>query len=111
MSNLLLILRRRSFHSSACTKGNSIITPSVETIDNNNVSVSKVKPAKVAKQVGVTTIARKLLEQNKKSEQKHYKIIEFISSPEFLVACYEEIKSKPGNMTRGIDKTTLDGLN
>jgi len=30
---------------------------------------------------------------------------------ELYLAAYEKIKSKPGNMTKGIDGTTLDGLN
>ena len=50
-------------------------------------------------------------EQNRKTDQKYYKIINRIADPHFLVACYEEIKSKPGNMTRGTDKTMLDGIN
>lgn len=111
-------MRRRSFHSSAsiCTKGNSITSSKVETLDSNpfcygEKPVSKVKPAKVAKRVGVTTMARKLLEQNKITEQRHYKILRIIADPNFLVACYDEIRSKQGNMTRGIDKTTLDGIN
>lgn len=107
-------MRRRSFHSSAstCTKGNSITSPRVETLDSNlEKPVNKVKPAKVAKRVGVTTMVRKLLEQNKVAEQKYYKIMKIIADPKFLVACYDEIRSKQGNMTRGIDETTLDGIN
>ena len=37
-------------------------------------------------------------------------LINTLKKPEYLVACYEEIKSKPGNMTRGSNKETLDGL-
>lgn len=33
-----------------------------------------------------------------------------MGNPDFLWACYELIKSKPGNMSHGIDNTTLDGL-
>lgn len=105
-----LSTRIRSFHSSACTKRNSI-TSSKETIDNNlEKPVSKVKSQKVAKRVGVTTIARKLLDQNKVSGQKYYKIMNSIADPNFLVACYDEIKSKPGNMTGAVERSTLDGL-
>lgn len=107
-------MRRRSFHSSACyTKGNSITSLKVEDNDGNKEKIKpvrEVKPKMVAKQVGVTTIARKLLEQNKKPEQKHYKINQLISDCEFLIACYNEIKSKKGNMTKGSDDITLDGI-
>lgn len=34
-----------------------------------------------------------------------------IADPEFLMYAYSLIKSKPGNMTPGLDKETLDGLN
>lgn len=109
-----LITRRRSFHISACktrAKGNSIGAPSIEIIDNDNLNLTReVKPKKVAKQVRVTTIMKEYLELRSGKDQKHYQILNKISSPEFLVACYEEIKSKPGNMTRGSDKETLDGL-
>lgn len=106
-------MRRRSFHSSAfsCAKGNSITSPKVETLDNNlEKPTNKVKPSKVAKRVGVTTMVRKLLEQNKVAGQKYYKIMKVIADPNFLVACYDEIKSIPGNMTRGVDRVTLDGI-
>lgn len=107
-----LSTRRRSFHSSACTKENSINTPRVETLDSNQEKpTNKVKPRRVAKRVGVTTIARKLLEQNNSTNQKFFKVLNSIADPEFLIACYNEIKSKQGNMTEGIDKVTLDGIN
>lgn len=41
----------------------------------------------------------------------YYNLNKLLSDPYFLIACYENIKSKPGNMTKGIDKYTLDGLN
>lgn len=33
-----------------------------------------------------------------------------LSDPLVLKQAYEMIKSKPGNMTKGIDKETLDGI-
>lgn len=41
----------------------------------------------------------------------YYNLNQILSDPYFLIACYENIKSKPGNMTKGIDNYTLDGLN
>lgn len=47
-----------------------------------------------------------------KNESKKYNgIINILSDPLFLQACYLEIKSKPGNMSRGITSETLDGIN
>lgn len=88
-------------------------SPKAKALDcNQEKPVSKVKPLKVAKRVGVTTIAKKLLEQNKTDEQKFHGVMKIITDPNFLVGCYEEIKSKPGNMTRrGVDGSTLDGIN
>lgn len=107
-----LAMRRRSFHTSAiCMKGNSMDILDIEMLDNNNVPAREVKPGRMAKRVGVTTIMREYLELGKKPDQKHYNIIKTIADPHFLVACYEEIMGKPGNMTRGSDKETLDGLN
>jgi len=42
---------------------------------------------------------------------KFYKLLDKLSDPFFLVACYEEIKGKKGNMTQGSDNYTIDGLN
>lgn len=33
-----------------------------------------------------------------------------LSKPEVLKVAYETIKSKPGNMTPGVDNETLDGI-
>lgn len=33
-----------------------------------------------------------------------------MSDPEILKIAYLMIKSKPGNMTEGVDKETLDGI-
>ena len=38
-------------------------------------------------------------------------IINILANPLFLQACYLEITSKPGNMSKGIIDETLDGIN
>lgn len=45
-----------------------------------------------------------------KKKGKYNGLIRIISKPEFLLHCYLLIKGKPGNITPGIDKFTLDGL-
>jgi len=48
----------------------------------------------------------KCLEKN----NKYNGLIKIISNVDYLIICYELIKSKPGNMTMGIKKETLDGI-
>lgn len=47
------------------------------------------------------------------SRDRYTKINNIISNPLFLIACYEIIKGKPGNMTPGADikQLTQDGIN
>jgi hypothetical protein len=93
-------------------KGSTIDSPSFEALDRYIQNpVNKVKPSRVAKRVGVTTIAMSKLELFKKSGQKHYNLLQIIADPLFLVACYEEIAKKKGNMTPGTDGYTIDGIN
>lgn len=106
-------MRKRSFHSSSVvgTKGNSR-----NVIDNKEVSIStknrdgKVKSIKSSANPPLANIVSLKLDEFKTYDAKYNKIIQLISDPFFLVACYEEIKGKPGNMTRGIKKETLDGI-
>lgn len=95
------ITRKRSLHTSVLThmKGDSLSFPVAEAVYSYNVPVREVKPLEVAKQVGVTSIVRKHLDQKKKQCQKYYKIINFIANPHFLAVCYEEITGKQINNT------------
>jgi hypothetical protein len=68
------------------------------------------KPEWVSGGVGATTTVRKLLERRNLKNQKHYKLIDILSNPFFLEKCYMEIRSKPGNMTKGTNNETLDKL-
>jgi group II intron reverse transcriptase/maturase len=55
---------------------------------------------------------KELMELNKnKAEHVHDKLIHIVSDVKVLTLAYEIIKSNPGNMTTGIDSTTLDGIN
>lgn len=38
-------------------------------------------------------------------------LVKLLSEPFYLVKCYEAIRGKPGNMTRGSGPETLDGIN
>jgi len=48
---------------------------------------------------------------NKFKHGRYFRIMDIITNPTFLINCYELIKGRPGNMTPGTDRTTLDGIN
>lgn len=105
--------RKRSFHSSSVvgTKGNS-----QNVLDNKEVSTNtinrdgEVKTVKASANPPLARIISQKLSKFITYDAKYNKFIQLLSDPSFLVACYEEIKGKAGNMTRGIKKETLDGL-
>lgn len=68
------------------------------------------KVRKVARTVSLITLVQKELQLYKDRNDVYNGLINIVKRPEFLVACYEEIRGKPGNMTKGITKETLDGL-
>lgn len=41
---------------------------------------------------------------------KYNGLINILANSEFLQACYLDIRSKPGNMPKGISNETLDGI-
>lgn len=110
------ILRKRSFHSSSVTlntlsKGNRDLMSVSEIIDNHPkilVGDTKLLVKKAVKPSNVTTMVMEKLTYN--NGNKFFKLLDILSDPFFLVACYEEIKGKKGNMTPGSDNYTLDGL-
>ena len=111
------MMRKRSFHMSCRdrkdlhleTKGNSSKNESVlsKVFEEKKVSDS-VK--KINRKVSFVTLVKQEIKNYKNKQNNYNGLIRLISRPEFLIACYEEIKGKPGNMTPGMDKTTLDGL-
>ena len=46
----------------------------------------------------------------RKGDNKYYGLVRILANSDFLKYCYLEIKSKPGNMTPGSERTTLDGI-
>lgn len=112
-------MRGRSLHSSKHsnlkTKGDSQNSLTLKAIDNSKAltraPAKSDKPTKVSYEIGATTIVKKILEQQNLKGQKHYKLLDIITDPSFLEKCYREIRSKPGNMTKGTDNETLDGIN
>ena len=70
------------------------------------------KPKLVRKDISVGAWLRRELDENTNVRNKFTKVIKILANPLYLVACYEIIKGKPGNMTPGsdINKMTLDGI-
>jgi len=40
------------------------------------------------------------MKKYKNENQKYYNLIKILSDPYFLIVCYEDIQSNPGNMTK-----------
>lgn len=58
--------------------------------------------------ISVSTIIRNLLIQE--SDNRYSNVFLTMTSPLILKLAYETIKSKPGNMVKGTDHLTLDGI-
>jgi len=85
------------------TVGHNVVNPTITpppVIKNPSVA-SKLK------RINPITLIRGLL---RFENGKCVNILEIASSVEILKIAYETIKSKPGNMSRGTNKETLDGI-
>jgi retron-type reverse transcriptase len=52
---------------------------------------------------------KRILKLSKEKGQCVNKVMHILWDPEYLLVCYWNIRSRPGNMTRGVDLKTLDG--
>ena len=112
----------QSFHSSAfnlSAKENSrksLIQESHDSMLTDNDSLNPLKGSKLKNSLlkkGMSISLWTKIELNKyiSKNSKYNRIINILLNPLFLQACYLEIKSKPGNMSKGITNETLDGIN
>lgn len=119
ISLLTPIMRRRNFHTSGRVekllrdaKGNKLgmklksQSPQANT-DSDNLTC---KVHITRKSDSLVTFTRKELQLYKDRRGVYNGLINILKKPEFLVACYEDIKGKPGKMTKGTTNETLDGL-
>lgn len=105
-------MRGRSFHSSVTAKGNSRKPSSLKAHDSNATGADKLNLVKGSNSItSVSSWAKYEVNMLLKGDGTYNGLIRILSNPEFLQACYLEIKSKPGNMSKGTDNTTLDGIN
>lgn len=73
-----------------------------------NVSIEKLVPVK-PKSINIYQVIRDKMKFDEKG--KCCNAFEILCSGDILLLAYNSIKSNPGNMTEGIDSTTLDGIN
>lgn len=114
--------RRRSLHSSYInpinvSKGDRETTQfykafystlSKSVLKDKSEATMVVK--KTSKRTDVTEMVRVKLEQLRGKDQRFHNLNKLLGDPFFLIAVYESICKKPGNMTAGIDKKTMDGI-
>lgn len=80
-------------------KGGSVKSPSLKQGSRSMVSNQSLRMFVTLK-----------LEQYKNKDGKYNAIIRILADAGFLQYCYMLIKGKPGNMSKGITKETLDGI-
>ena len=82
-----------------------------KVLKNKKVSdLTSSQTRKVGKSVSLVTLVQKELQLYRDKQGIYNGLINILKKPEYLVACYESIRGKPGNMTKGSTKGTLDGL-
>ena len=69
-----------------------------------------IRQSSTAQQSSSRPVYPNIVKQIRHSGGKCVNAYEIISNPLTLRTAYEMIKSKPGNMTRGTDTETLDGI-
>lgn len=106
------ITRRRSFHSrNIVLKESSRKTSLNDAHDSNNKDADELNLLEGSKSnTSISSWANKEVDKYLKGNGTYNGLIRIISNPLFLQGCYNEIKSKPGNMSKGTDNTTLDGI-
>ncbi len=93
--------------------GNSILNNG--QLNDQNIekkSNNKLVSTKEDKREKIRSIKKYLENQviNGSRDKKYYKLYLILSNSNFLLACYKQIKSKPGNMSKGSNDDTLDGI-
>lgn len=101
------VTRGRNSHSSPDLKG----PESQETKESSKKSsTQKTKVSQLISNQTLRTFVQLKLDSYKTKDDKYNGIIRILADPVFLQFCYLLIKGKPGNMSRGISKETLDGI-
>ena len=108
-------MRGRRYHSStiAC---DDVKDTSRDSVSKSNPSPikklasRKIKSEKTIYRNAIVTRLRSTILNSKGEHQKIYGLLDILSDVDFLVSCYILIRGKPGNMSPGVDNSTLDGI-
>lgn len=108
-------MRGRSLHSrsSGTLKGGSQEAKLLESkaLELKVSEKASSQAQKTRKSDSFVALVKKELQTCCNRQNVYKGLVNILKNPAFLVACYEEIKGKPGNMTKGSIEGTLDGLN
>jgi group II intron reverse transcriptase/maturase len=91
-------------------KDHSDLWTSMKPSNDDDDKSNKRKPIRKTRPNLLVEVSKRM-KKFVNDEGVYYNLNKLLSDPYFLIACYENIKGKPGNMTKGIDNYTLDGLN
>merc|ERR1712127_607769 len=99
---------KRSVHSTSCIKeGKQINRPFV---NSRRLFTTKNSPINLDERV-MTTELKQMVEKCKNKDGRYGNLIQINGSPSTIQLAYLMIKSNRGISAKGIDNTTLDGLN
>ena len=101
------ITRRQSSRSSPRPKGSDTKAKGNREQDLIDSPGSR----KTISNENLRTLVQTQLDTYKDPKDLYNGIIHILGDPHFLQSCYILIKSKPGNMSRGLTNQTLDGIN
>ena len=104
-------MRTRRIHSSGIINYSTLVAKGSRARRRSNINTKPDNPTVgniLPRKVGFGPYV-KTLEKGRETGFKNLFVM--LSDERFLIKCYEDIKSKPGNMTKGNDDETLDKIN
>lgn len=99
---------KRSVRSTSCIKEGT--QTNTFFVNSRRLFTTKNSPINLDERVMVTEL-KQMVEKCKNKDGRYGNLIQIIGSPPTIHLAYLMIKSNPGRSAKGIDGTTLDGLN
>lgn len=99
---------KRSVRSTSCIKEGT--QTNTFFVNSRRLFTTKNSPINLDERVMVTEL-KQMVEKCKNKDGRYGNLIQIIGSPPTIQLAYLMIKSNPGRSAKGIDSTTLDGLN
>jgi len=99
---------KRSVRSTSCIKEGT--QTNTLFVNSRRLFTTKNSPINLDERVMVTEL-KQMVEKCKNKDGRYGNLIQIIGSPPTIQLAYLMIKSNPGRSAKGIDSTTLDGLN